>query len=106
MIDGQFSNYLTLCRSKNAVVNLWDLPEPPLTSTDFAQSPGPLVRLEHFGNSDQGDVDSTSLHWNTEGTLVAIGSYDSVLRVFTAAGDLYFSHTQHKVTTAIILIAM
>jgi transducin (beta)-like 1 len=99
----QFSNYLTLCRSKDAVVNLWDLLDTPLTSTDFAQSPGPPVRLEHFGNSDQGDL--TALHWNTEGTLIAIGSYDSVLRVFTAAGDLYFSHTQHKVTTAIILIA-
>ncbi|KAJ7919314.1 WD40 repeat-like protein [Mycena leptocephala] len=80
--------------SKDAVVNLWDLPDTPLTSTDFAQSPGPPVRLQHFGNSDQGDL--TALHWNTEGTLIAIGSYDSVLRVFTAAGDLYFSHTQHK----------
>ncbi|KAJ7110376.1 WD40 repeat-like protein [Mycena crocata] len=82
--------------SKDAVVNLWDLPyPPPMSSTDFAQPPtGPPRRLEHFGSPDQGDL--TALHWNTEGTLVAIGSYDTVLRVCTADGDLYFSHTQHE----------
>jgi transducin (beta)-like 1 len=37
------------------------------------------------------------MHWNPAGTLVAIGSYDSILRVCTASGDLYFSHAQHQV---------
>ncbi|KAJ7762388.1 WD40 repeat-like protein [Mycena maculata] len=81
--------------SKDAVVNLWDLPNPPpMTSADFAQPPGPPRRLEHFPNVDQGDL--TALHWNTDGTLIAIGSYDTVLRVCNAQGDLYFSHTQHR----------
>ncbi|KAJ7511338.1 WD40-repeat-containing domain protein [Mycena galericulata] len=81
--------------SKNAVVNLWDLPNPPpATSPDSAQPPGPPRRLEHFGTADQGDL--VALHWNTEGTLIAIGSYDTVLRVCTVEGDLYFSHTQHQ----------
>ncbi|KAJ7492077.1 WD40 repeat-like protein [Mycena latifolia] len=81
--------------SKDAVVNLWDLPfPPPKASPDFAQPPGPPRRLEHFGNAEQGDL--TALHWNTEGTLIAIGSYDTILRVCTASGDLYFSHTQHE----------
>ncbi|KAF7347355.1 F-box-like/WD repeat-containing protein TBL1Y [Mycena venus] len=81
--------------SKDAVVNLWDLPNPPLPGTsEFAQPPGAPRRLEHFGNSDQGDL--TALHWNAEGTLIAIGSYDTVLRVCTASGDLYFQHTQHQ----------
>ncbi|KAJ7603123.1 WD40 repeat-like protein [Roridomyces roridus] len=81
--------------SKDAVVNLWDLPNPPAaTSPNFAQAPGPPRRLEHFGAADQGDL--TALHWNNEGNLVAIGSYDTVLRVCTVEGDLYFSHTQHQ----------
>ncbi|KAJ7070504.1 WD40 repeat-like protein [Mycena amicta] len=78
------------------VVNMWDLPQPPLaTSPEFAQTPseGPH-QLEHFGNADQGDV--TALHWNNEGSLVAIGSYDTILRICTSTGSLYFSHTQHE----------
>ncbi|KAJ7741048.1 WD40 repeat-like protein [Mycena metata] len=90
---------LLVTGSKDARVNLWDLPIPPLgSSPDFAQPPEVPRRLEYFGGSDSPDYqgDLTSLHWNTEGTLIAIGSYDSILRVCTASGELYFSHTQHK----------
>ncbi|KAJ7157165.1 WD40 repeat-like protein [Mycena filopes] len=85
--------------SKDTVVNLWDLPPPPpWTTPEFALPPAAPRRLEYFEGSDAPDYqgDLTSLHWNTEGTLIAIGSYDSVLRVCTASGELYFSHTQHK----------
>ncbi|KAJ6558241.1 WD40 repeat-like protein [Mycena capillaripes] len=79
--------------SKHA--NLWDLPyPPPITSAAFASPPGRPRRFEHLGNTE--DVDLTALHWNAEGTLIAIGSYDPVLRVCTASGDLYFSHKQHQ----------
>ncbi|KAF7328816.1 F-box-like/WD repeat-containing protein TBL1Y [Mycena venus] len=67
---------------------------PSITSPDFARSPGPPHQLERFGASDQADL--TALHWNAEGTLIAIGSYDSVLRVFTDTGELYFEHTRHQ----------
>lgn len=67
-----------------------------MTSPDFAQPPEPPRRIELIGNTDQGDV--TSLNWNTEGTLFAAGSYDFVLRIFNAAGDIYFSHTLHQVS--------
>ncbi|KAJ7664938.1 WD40 repeat-like protein [Mycena rosella] len=81
--------------SKDAVVNLWELPyPPPRASPEFGQPPAAPRRLEHFGNADQGDL--TALHWNTEGTLIAIGSYDTILRVCTAEGELYFSHAQHQ----------
>ncbi|KAJ6601264.1 WD40 repeat-like protein [Mycena vulgaris] len=81
--------------SKDAVVNLWDLPFPPTKSSpEFGQPPGPPRRLEHFANAEQGDL--TALHWNSEGTLIAIGSYDTVLRICKSDGDLYFSHTQHQ----------
>ncbi|KAJ6510655.1 WD40 repeat-like protein [Mycena sanguinolenta] len=81
--------------SKDAGLNLWDLPYPPaITSPGFARPPGPPRRLEYFGNVDQGDL--TALHWNAEGTLIAIGSYDSVVRVCTVSGELYFSQHQHQ----------
>ncbi|KAJ7274890.1 WD40 repeat-like protein [Mycena rebaudengoi] len=82
--------------SKDASVNLWDLPyPPPMSSPDFALAPsGPVRQLEHFGAPDQGDL--TAMHWNREGTLVAMGSYDCILRVCTTSGDLYFSHPQHQ----------
>ncbi|KAJ6516812.1 WD40 repeat-like protein [Mycena vitilis] len=79
--------------SKSA--NLWSLPYPPSpTSSDFARPPGPPRRLEHFGDGEA--VDLTALHWNNEGTLIAIGSYNAALGVYTDAGDLYFSQTRHQ----------
>ncbi|KAJ7837379.1 WD40 repeat-like protein, partial [Mycena olivaceomarginata] len=80
--------------SKDAVLTLWDLPNPPLPgSAEFAQPPGAPRRLE-FGGSEHCDL--TALHWNAQGTLVAVGSYDSVLRICSVSGELYFSHTQHE----------
>ena len=82
-------------RSKDAVVNLWNLPRPPHGVNNFARPPPTPLVLENFSKSPQGDL--TSLHWNSEGTLLAIGSYDSVLRICTNKGTLYFSHPQHQV---------
>jgi hypothetical protein len=39
----------------------------------------------------------TALNWNPEGTLLAIGSYDTVLRILTSQGASYFTHYQHRV---------
>lgn len=80
--------------SKDAVVNLWNLPRPPHGVNNFARPPPTPLVLENFSKSPQGDL--TSLHWNSEGTLLAIGSYDSVLRICTNKGTLYFSHPQHQ----------
>lgn len=46
--------------------------------------------------NDQGDL--TSLDWNHDGTLLAIGSYDSMLRVCTPTGEIDFALTQHEVS--------
>ncbi|KAH9486362.1 F-box-like/WD repeat-containing protein TBL1Y [Psilocybe cubensis] len=80
--------------SKDAVVNLWDLPDPPTTPGEYAESPGEPLVLDNVSRAVQGDL--TSLHWNREGTLLAIGSYDSILRVCTDSGSVYFSHPQHQ----------
>ncbi|GLB35783.1 putative WD40 repeat-like protein [Lyophyllum shimeji] len=79
--------------SKDAVVNLWNLPKSPEGPDNFATPVSPTV-IDYFAKPEQGDL--TSLHWNVDGTLVAIGSYDSTLRVCTSSGSLYFSNPQHQ----------
>lgn len=84
-------------RSKDATVRIWNLPRPPDDPSQFADGPSesPVV-LKHLPNSDQRDI--TSLDWNSDGTLLATGSYDSILRVWTAPGEYYMSHPQHQVS--------
>ncbi|KAF7302961.1 hypothetical protein MKEN_01258700 [Mycena kentingensis (nom. inval.)] len=79
--------------SKDAVLNRWTL--PPASSSEFAPPPLEPQQVEHFYNpsSEMGDI--TALQWNPDGSLVAVGGFDSVLRICTSSGDLYFSHTQH-----------
>ncbi|TDL28350.1 WD40 repeat-like protein [Rickenella mellea] len=81
--------------SKDATVRIWNMPNPPDNLSEFSRSPlNPPVILKHLPNSDQRDI--TSLDWNPDGTLLATGSYDSILRVWTAPGEHYMSHPQHQ----------
>ena len=95
---GFFLVYLNLYfsfRSKDGVVNLWNLPDPSPNGLELAEAPGEPIALENVSRAQQKDL--TSLDWNSEGTLLALGSYDSVLRVCTNQGSVYFSHPQHQV---------
>ena len=70
---------------------MWDLP------VDGSKTlPPPPLTLAHLPKPDQGDL--TSLDWNNDGSLLAIGSYDAILRVCTSSCELYFAHEQHKVS--------
>lgn len=80
--------------SKDGVVNLWNLPDPLSNGVDSAEAPGEPITLENVSRAQQGDL--TSLDWNSDGTLLALGSYDSVLRVCTNQGSIYFSNPQHQ----------
>lgn len=84
-----------LFRSKDAIVNIWNLPNPPAEPSRFAEQPGPPLVIDYFARPEQGDL--TSLHWNADGSLLAVGSYDAVLRICSASGGLYFSNPQHSV---------
>jgi WD40 repeat protein len=85
-------------RSKDAIVNLWTV---PLDKNDEAAKSKPPMSLgHHFRGPDQGDL--TSLDWNFDGSLLAIGSYDSILRVCTVSGALYFSSTKHRVSLSVL----
>ncbi|KAG5639567.1 hypothetical protein H0H81_012238 [Sphagnurus paluster] len=74
-----------LLTSKDAIVNLWNLPKPPKGPDKSATAVAPVV-VDYFSKSEQGDL--TSIDWNADGTLVAIGSYDSILRICTYSGTL------------------
>ncbi|KAG6868496.1 hypothetical protein C0993_002034 [Termitomyces sp. T159_Od127] len=84
--------------SKDAVVNLWTIPKgtvpKPLEGSNLP-TPTPPISITDFAAAEAADL--TSLDWNADGTLVAIGSYDSVVRICRSTGDLYFSYQQHRV---------
>jgi transducin (beta)-like 1 len=71
-------------------VNLWDVVGSSLPASDVKP-----LKVAYFAKAEQGDL--TSLDWNFDGSLLAIGSYDSILRIVTTSGKLYFSHRQHEV---------
>ena len=92
---GSFLVYLNLYfpfRSKDGVVKLWNLPDPGLESAEALKGP---IALDNASKAQQKDL--TSLDWNSEGTLLALGSYDAMLRVSTNQGTNYFSYPQHQV---------
>ncbi|KAG5716340.1 F-box-like/WD repeat-containing protein TBL1XR1 [Termitomyces sp. T112] len=84
--------------SKDAIVNLWTIPKgtipKPLEGLNSLPIPSPPISIIDFAAAEAADL--TSLDWNADGTLVAIGSYDSIVRICTSTGELYFSHPQHR----------
>ncbi|KAI0094185.1 WD40-repeat-containing domain protein [Irpex rosettiformis] len=78
--------------SKDTIIHIWNVHDPTPEGTPPESEP-PLT-LAHLSKTESGDL--TSLDWNDDGTLLASGSYDCLLRVCDASGQLYFSHDQHK----------
>ena len=79
------------CSSKDGIVHIWDVPIGAVAPHPDAKP----LKISYFTKDDQCDL--TSLDWSCDGQLLAIGSYDSILRVCTPSGKLYFSHKQHEV---------
>ncbi|TFK56755.1 WD40 repeat-like protein [Heliocybe sulcata] len=81
--------------SKDAVVNLWNIPGPPEDGSDFApRCTEDPIKISHWSKPEQADL--TSLDWSPDGSLLAIGSYDAILRVCDTTGDLYLSDHIHE----------
>ncbi|KAI0639523.1 WD40 repeat-like protein [Trametes polyzona] len=78
--------------SKDSVVHIWDVPGPNRDGDVPPQSKPPLT-CAYPPKEDQGDL--TALNWSPDGGLLAIGCYDSVLRICDREGKVYFTHTQH-----------
>ncbi|KAI0328494.1 WD40 repeat-like protein [Cubamyces sp. BRFM 1775] len=78
--------------SRDSVVHLWNVPGPDQNGDVNTQVDPPLT-CAYPPKEEQGDL--TSLDWSSDGSLLAIGCYDSVLRICDTDGKLYFMHTQH-----------
>ncbi|TFK17056.1 WD40 repeat-like protein [Coprinopsis marcescibilis] len=79
--------------SKDAVLNLWKLPQPPYRGDAFITSALPPISIP-LSSSNQADL--TALHWSPDGNLLAVGSYDSVFRICTRKGSMYFTRAMHE----------
>ncbi|TBU34793.1 WD40 repeat-like protein [Dichomitus squalens] len=78
--------------SKDSIVHIWDIPGPDKDGVTFAKVQPPLTCAYTAKGSDS---DLTSLTWSNDGSLIAVGCYDSVLRICDSEGKAYFTHTQH-----------
>ncbi|KAH9858072.1 WD40 repeat-like protein [Lenzites betulinus] len=78
--------------SKDSVVQLWNIPGPDPNGDIQSQTALPIT-CDYPSKEEHGDL--TSLDWSADGSLLAIGCYDSVLRICDTNGKMYFSHSQH-----------
>lgn len=75
-------------RSKDATVRLWNVPVPPAPL--FAP-----VALRHAPDlSDTRDI--TAIDWDRTGARISTGSYDGIIRVWTAEGTHLFNLSFHQ----------
>ncbi|EIW86929.1 WD40 repeat-like protein [Coniophora puteana RWD-64-598 SS2] len=82
--------------SRDAVVNSWDIPLLDKIDSGAAAEPIlPTKKLLDLTHVVQADL--TSFDWSADGKMVAVGSYDSVLRVFGPEGDPYITDGCHTV---------
>ncbi|KAI3622741.1 WD40 repeat-like protein [Moniliophthora roreri] len=79
--------------AKDAVVKIWDLPDPQNSKSTAPAPPDPIT-ITSFHRPDGADL--TCLDWNPQGTLLCIASYDSKLRVCDTTGNIVFQTDQHK----------
>ncbi|KAI0073703.1 WD40 repeat-like protein [Panus rudis PR-1116 ss-1] len=77
--------------SQDTTVNLWKVPN---NLTDQTELEPPVTLVSKSVDGKQGDI--TCLDWSPDGSLLAIGSYDEMLRVCTPLNEMYFSHEQHE----------
>lgn len=70
--------------SGDSTARIWTIPDGPRTSETHSGPPKALV-LKHNKQS----MDVTVLDWNGEGTLLATGTYDGQLRIWSKDVNLY-----------------
>ncbi|EJC98713.1 WD40 repeat-like protein [Fomitiporia mediterranea MF3/22] len=81
--------------SKDATARIWNLPYPPDDPSQFAEAPDkPPIVLKHISDELQRDI--TTFDWSSDGNLLATGSFDSFVRIWTVSGEPYMSHPQHQ----------
>jgi transducin (beta)-like 1 len=78
----------------DATVRIWDLGSAIQSDElEGADSTVPAV-CRHLPSNHAKDV--SALSWNPDGTLLASGSYDGILRLWTPQGDLHLVMSMHQ----------
>ncbi|KAG8689504.1 hypothetical protein FRC08_010918 [Ceratobasidium sp. 394] len=73
---------------KDATVRMWNIP-------DNATEPIHPIRIcMHLPAIPSCDI--TTIAWNNDGSLLATGAYDGIIRVWTYRGELFTVLTQHQ----------
>ncbi|KAG7099731.1 hypothetical protein E1B28_001548 [Marasmius oreades] len=78
--------------SKDAVMKIWNIPEPP-NPFSFGPPPAEPVTTQ-FTTAEASDI--TCLSWNRQGTLLAISAYDCLLRICDTSGNVIYKSSDHK----------
>lgn len=89
------SSDLLASGSGDSTARIWNLNEPNI----FHQNNHQLVLrhcIQRGGTEVPSNKDVTSLDWNSDGTLLATGSYDGFARIWTTDGRLASTLGQHK----------
>ncbi|KAI0756874.1 WD40 repeat-like protein [Daedaleopsis nitida] len=87
-------NHTTLASgSKDSTVHIWNVPGPDKDGVVPSGIEPPLT-CAYIAKGDERDL--TCLTWSQDGKYVAVGCYDSVLRVCDAKGNPHFAYAQHE----------
>ncbi len=77
----------------DATVRIWDLTNGEKRE-NAAEAVATKTVCKHLPSTQAKDV--TALDWNPDGTLLASGSYDGILRLWTPGGDLHLVMSMHQ----------
>mmetsp|Transcript_15472 Transcript_15472/g.43284 ORF Transcript_15472/g.43284 Transcript_15472/m.43284 type:complete len:376 (+) Transcript_15472:1674-2801(+) len=79
--------------SGDATARIWTVPDGPCgQGRDY---PPPVV-LHHVSGDKEKSKDVTTLDWNSDGSLLATGSYDGQARIWSPEGQLLHTLSRHK----------